>query len=312
MGSSDFKSGIESKLIIFSKTVRETLVYKCLLVISYKTPSHIITKNYKLLIKNISQLNELNCLAVQFSDSKSLKETFKLSWLGIPIIEVDIMRSFKMLDQSSFTPLVLNEYGVKQSALTGSNAFGLFGDLNRSSYFSVRNFAIKNFYTPINEIEYNFKSKNPNVFEFDALDSLNLLNTPQLVDTVYGKSLLFSRYDQRFTLKNKSNTCFGNLDLCKNGYALKIWTCFTNYNLMRITQNRAGYNNLFNSTRNMMKKMYLLQNGHKNSRKGLVIYYDAVKSQLVTVAKTSEKWFKSEVNFKLKLYAWYILIILLA
>lgn len=306
MGSNDFKSGIESKLIINSKSLREITVYRYSLIISFKTPSHAVTKYFRLLINNIAQLNELNCLTVQFTDSKSLKETIKLTWLEISSLEVENMQSANLIDQNSFTSFgSMKDYGIETSWLSSSNAFGFFGGFNKSSYLSIRNFEIKNFETPRDEIEYNFKSINPNVYDFDKLESLNAITQPQLIDTLFGKSLLFSRYDQQFTIKNTSNSCFGNLDTCKNGYTLKIWVCFTNYNLMRITQNRAGYSNQFNLTKNLMKKVYLLQNGQKNNHQGIVIYYDSAKNQLVTLAKTSTKWFKSEINFKIKFYSWY-------
>ena len=57
----------------------------------------------------------------------------------------------------------------------------------------------------------------------------------------------------------------------------------------------------------MTKKIYLLQNGQKDSRQGLVIYYDVNKNQLITIAKTSSKWYKLEVSLKVKLFAWYVI-----
>lgn len=302
-GSQDFKNGLDGRIIIHSKTKNEKTTYKYSLIINYKTSNYILTKSYKFYIKNITLLNELNCLTVQFSDGKHLKESLKINWLSIELIEKDT--TVQMLDHK--TSIQLSDYIFKTSTSSSSNSIGLFGDTNRKSYFSIQKFYLKNYETSFDEIEYDFKSSNPTVYEFNTLEMPNLSVTgmPQQVETIFGKSLLFSRNDQRLTIKDTTNSCFGNLDLCKNGYTIKIVTCFTNNNLMKISQIKSGFSTQFNLTKNLTKKIYLLQNGNANTRQGLIIYYDVTKSQLITIAKTSSKWYKSEIGFKLKLYAWY-------
>ena len=63
------------------------------MVLNYKTPSYTLTKSYKLFIDNIAQINELNCITVQFSDSKNSKQNLKLNWLNVNSVEIDSLNT---------------------------------------------------------------------------------------------------------------------------------------------------------------------------------------------------------------------------
>jgi len=60
--------------------------------------------------------------------------------------------------------------------------------------------------------------------------------------------------------------------------------------------------------KNVSKRIHILTNaGQKFNRKGLAIIYDLEKTQLIVYAKTLNKWYRADVNLKVKLYAWYII-----
>jgi hypothetical protein len=223
----------------------------------------------------------------------------------------------------SFSPYSLNslgEYGIKASVLSSSNSIGLIGDIAKQSYFNIKYFQLKNYVTSDYQIQYDFYSQNPIKYEFSSLEklfkkpNLNIIGSPQIVDTKYGKSLLFSKSDQKVLVNNAGSSCFYDLNECKYGYTLKLWVCFTNYNnLVRMKNKNSNSKddlgiNKDGSNKNVSKRIHILTNaGQKLNRKGLAIIYDLEKAQLIVYAKTLNKWYKAEVNLKVKLYAWYII-----
>jgi hypothetical protein len=326
-GAQDFSTGLEVIFYIYTTSDYQTneQTYNYVITVNFKTSKYTITKHYRLFLTNIVQLNNLNCLTIQFSDVRNLTTNMNLNWLNMQLQEVDSSFSAKMSENNllgrSYAPYStanLGNYGLKASTLASSNSIGIIGDIYKQSYFNIKNFELRNHEASLENIEYDFQSANPKIYEFNSLEKLfempnvNIVGTPQIVETRYGKSLLFSKSDQKVTISNVTNSCFGNLNLCKNGYTLKLWICFTNYNLMKSTSTISKSSNLktddsMSAQKNMTKKIFLLSNGgQKQNRNGLSIIYDLSKNQLTVYAKTYKKWYKAEVNLKLKLYVWYV------
>lgn len=320
-GSQDFHTGVEAILYIYSSN-DYTNEYNYVITINFKSQKYTITKNYKVFLNDITQLNNLNCLTVQFADVKNLTGNMNFNWLNYQVQELDSVLTARISETgipsrsfSSYSLSTLGEFGIKASVLSNSNSIGVFGDISKQSYFNVKNFELKNYDESLEQIEYDFYASNPATYEFNSLEKLfklpniNIIGSPQLVETRYGKSLLFSKLDQKVILNNVTNSCFGDLNLCKNGYTLKLWVCFTNYN----NNPAKGKSNPFDeaypsASKNVSKRIYLLSNGgHRYSRKGMAIVYDLNRNQLIVYSKTSKKWYKAEVNFKLKLFVWYII-----
>ena len=142
-----------------------------------------------------------------------------------------LSRSFAAYSMAS-----LGDFGLKASVLANSNSIGVFGDISKQSFFNVKTFELNNYESSLEKVEQDFYAANPVVYQFSSLEKLfkmphvSIVGSPQIVETRYGRSLLFSKSDQKVVLSNVSNSCFGNLNLCNNGYTLKLWVCFTNYN----------------------------------------------------------------------------------
>ena len=201
-------------------------------------------------------------------------------------------------------PSDFNEFDIKSSVFTSSNSIGLVGGTNKQSYFNIQNIEFRNYDLPFDYIESDFLSANPTVYELNSIEKLfeiqniNIIGNPQIVETRYGKSLLFSKLDQKVILTNVSESCFGNLNLCDKGYTLKIWFCSTNFNNNNNNYQSSDSNNL----------VHIIGNGgHKVDSHGISILYDAKNNRILAFAKTYTRWYKLSVDFKIKLYNWYII-----
>ena len=331
-GSQDFSTGLEAILYVHSSNDYQTneLVYSYMVKINFKSKKYILSKSFKINLKEITELNNLNCLTVKFGELNNIASSLKFNWLNYQIEETEsvltpsvnennlLSRSF-----SSYSIASLGDFGLKVSVLTNSNSIGIFGDISKQSFFNIKYFELKNYEIPIENIEYDFFSANPVVYQFNSLEKLfklphvTIVGSPQIVDTRYGRSLLFSKSDQKVVLNNVTNSCFGDLNLCKNGYTLKFWVCFTNYNnIIKSGNTNSNNNNKLhanddeNLSQNVSKRIYLISNGgEKSSQKGMAVIYDLENNQLLVYAKTIDKWYRAEVYFRLKLYVWYIITI---
>lgn len=148
-----------------------------------------------------------------------------------------------------------------------------------------------------------FRAANPTIsFEFDSLQGaqikslLQSYSPPQIVETRYGKSMLFANTNQLVTLNQTHHTnptCFDDLDLCTNGYTLKLLLCFTNYNLLKQAKSQSP------GPVSSNKLIYIL------TKTDMHMMYDLNESKLKLVARDDQGEFKSSVDFDLKLYMWY-------
>ena len=328
-GAQDFTTGIEAILYVHSQgdLTSHEQTYNYVVKINFKSKKSTLSKSYKVDIKDIVDLNNLNCLTVQFGDVSNLASNLRFHWLNYPVEEIESVESATLNENGllgrSFSPYStasLGDFGLKVSVLSSSNSIGIFGDITKQSFFNIKSFELKNYEASLEQIECDFYAANPVSYLFNSLEKLfkmpyvNIIGSPQVVDTRYGRSLLFSKSDQKVVLTNVTNSCFGDLNLCKNGYTLKFWVCFTNYNVK--TTGKTGDTSSSNTKlrneesyqQNASKRIYLLTNaGEKLSRRGMAIIYDLDKSQLIVYAKTVNKWYRAEVSFRLKLYVWYII-----
>lgn len=352
VGKSDFSTGLETFLNVYptpsnpnnNNQNMEKLnpTYTYVVTINYKTPKYTITKNFKISLDNIERLNELNCLSIQFSPKFLAQQitanqsfNLNLNWLNTPVEDAENYYSAKKTINTYSSYLssnLLRDYGLKSSTFSGTNSIGIIGDLTKQSYFNIENIQLKNCELNLADIEYDFSSFNPTVFEFDSYErlmktpNLNVIGSPQIIDSRYGKSLVLSTSEQKLIFRNVSNSCFGNLNYCKNGYTIKIWFCLTNYNNMYKQQQQPGAANnnasTFGEARSTQqqqqqqqarftranRKIFIVANGAKTIKSyKFNIFYDLNKSSLVVNLKTVKKAYKSEINLKLKLYIWYIL-----
>lgn len=176
------------------------------------------------------------------SHSTQQQPNIYVTWLNRPVKSIDQYLTAKNAQKSSSSSYSsyllanLKDLGLKSSVFARTNSIGVIGDFIKQSYFSVESFQLKNYDTSLDAIEYEFESANPRVFEFDSYEKLSRLGNleiagqPQIVDTRYGKSIMFSSPEQRLKFNNVSHECFGNMNMCKNGFTLKIWFCLANYN----------------------------------------------------------------------------------
>lgn len=162
-----------------------------------------MTKNFRIILSSVDQLNELNCLSIQFSKHNSNIQNQSLNnqpiihvlWLNNKIESVDqyfsasstIQKSIKTY--SSYFSSNLKDLGLKSSTFTATNSIGIIGDFSKQSYFGIENFQLKNYDASKESIQYEFESYNPKVIEFDSYDKLNrlynleIIGQPQIVET---------------------------------------------------------------------------------------------------------------------------------
>ncbi len=311
MGSNNFQTGLEAFFSIVSMTGIDsrTPIYNYVLTINLKTEKYTISKHFKIFLKNINQLEQLNCLTIQFPGLPNINTNIRLHWLNVNYEEIESTVTAKMTESGPAYPMHIpsdfNEYDVKTSVFTSSNSIGLLGDINKQSYFSIQNIELHNYDVPFDYIENEFLSANPTIYELNSIEKLfeiqniNIIGNPQIVETRYGKSFLFSKPDQKVIVNNVSNSCFGNLNLCDKGYTLKVWFCSTNFNSINSQQQALiESNNLIHIIGN---------GGHKLNSHGISIMYDIKNSRILAFAKTYSRWYKIAADFKIKLYNWYII-----
>ncbi|CAF0891184.1 unnamed protein product [Brachionus calyciflorus] len=292
IGSKDFKNGLEAFLYVHPKH-DETLEY--IITVNYRSKNIDLSKNFRIYLTDVSQLNNLNCLIIDFKDLKYLK----LTWLGQKLVEIDWTSTDinSKLTYSNYDLTDLKEFNFKTSQLM-SNSIGIIGDLKKESYFHIHKFQLRNQPAQMELIEYEFDSENPLILEFDSYEKLNqipnleLKGQPNLIDSKYGKSLLLMN-DQKILFKNVTN-CFGNIDQCKNGYTLKITFCLTNYKIKNETKrinlisNSGVINSIINET-----------NYNFN------IYYDLIKQNLIIDLKIPTRIYHTELSVKSKYFQWF-------
>lgn len=187
--------------------------------------------------------------------------------------------------------------------LTSSNSISIFGDPSQESFFKVKSFIIKNYAYNNDEEDTKsaaeFNSANPLVsFQFNGLEgSVNKITKkpPQIIETRYGKSMLFSQANQHVTLRSNQNqtSCYNDMDHCQNGYTLKLWLCFTNYNQLKNQATEPTQNTL----------IYIV------TKSDLQVVYDLKQSVFSVLIRDENNQYKSSISFKLKLYMWYTLTI---
>ena len=327
-GSSDLNHGLETSFSITPSNQKPT-TFDYQIKINYKLSKfNLITKRYKINVDDISKLNSLNCIVIQFSDKKE----FSLNWLDFQVEElndlVNVRSDRPNSISSSYSMQRLDEYGIKTPLPLTSNSIALFGDPEQNSFFKIKHFEIKNFVDEdtVGLIEHSFRSQVPNiVYQLSAgnellnrrinknFDAYTSMSAPQLVDTRYGKSMLFSKTDQALVIKRNATSnesCFDDFGLCKNGYTFKMWLCFTNYNLIKLQQQQLSLNKetdnlLFNQKVNkeFTQQIIIL------SKKDMQIVYDVDKSLFRFHVRNKNTVYKSEISFNLKLYMWYIITI---
>lgn len=297
IGKQDLRTGLEAFLNILPDSNGK---FDFFLIINFKTSKYEISKHFQIFLEDIFQLNNLNCLSIQFTDVNSLN--LNLIWLGQVVVEVEAKKAAPNYSLNTLNEL--KDLGLRSSLLSSSNSIGLIGDALKQSYFSVQNFELKNSDTSLEKLEIDFDSANPSIFEFDSIEklskipSLTIQGQPSIVDSKYGKSILFSSSEQKLIFQNVSDKCFGNLNLCKNGYTLKLWLCFTNYNS----------NRKIIDTPNMAKKIYIISNGAPGLNEySFSIYYDLNKGNLVVSLKSVKKIYHCEIGLKMKYFIWYTL-----
>jgi hypothetical protein len=334
-GSQDFTTGLEGILYVHSSNdfITNELVYNYVVKINFKSKKFTLSKSFKVNLKEITELNNLNCLTTKFGEMNNISSNLKFNWLNYHTEETESVLTPSMSENnllsrsfSSYSMANLGDFGLKVSVLSNSNSIGIFGDISKQSFFNIKYFELKNYEIQPENIEYDFYAANPVVFQFNSLEKLfkmphvTIVGSPQVVDTRYGRSLLFSKSDQKVVLTNVTNSCFGDLNLCKNGYTLKLWICFTNYNNIiksgssnnnnNNNNNKIHPNEDYNASQNASKRIYLITNGgEKSSRKGMSVIYDLEKNELLVYAKTTDKLYLAEVNFRIKLFVWYIITI---
>lgn len=154
---------------------------------------------------SLDELNELNCLSVQFSKQNphsiqnlstniQNQPNIHVSWLNKPIKSIDQYFTAKnaqksSVSYSSYLLSNLKEFGLKSSIFAGTNSIGIIGDFTKQSYFSIETFQLKNYDVSLESIEYDFESGNPRVYEFDSYDklsritNLDIFGQPQIVET---------------------------------------------------------------------------------------------------------------------------------
>ena len=157
-GSQDFHTGVEAILYIYSSN-DYTNEYNYVITINFKSQKYTITKNYKVFLNDITQLNNLNCLTVQFADVKNLTGNMNFNWLNYQVQELDSVLTARISETgipsrsfSSYSLSTLGEFGIKASVLSSSNSIGVFGDISKQSYFNVKNFELKNYDESLEQI----------------------------------------------------------------------------------------------------------------------------------------------------------------
>lgn len=313
MGSNNFQTGLEAFFsVIMTNPIDSSIpTYNYVLTINLKTEKYTITKHFKIYMKNINQLEQLNCLTIQFSGLPNINSNIHVHWFNLNIEEIESSVNAKMTETGPAYPMHLpsdfNDFDIKSSVFTSSNSIGLLGDISKQSFFSVENIELRNYDIPFDHIEYNYLDANPTVYEFNSIEKLfeipnvNIYNNPQIVETRYGKSLLFSKIDQKLVLTNVSNSCFGNLNLCNRGYTLKLWLCFTNFQ-----SNNNQQQPILKSNDDQSNMMHILSSGgHKIDSHGVALLYDVKNSKIFAYAKTFTRWYQLSAEFKIKLYSWY-------
>lgn len=263
--------------------------------VNYKVNKSILSRNFQINIDDTSLLNNLNCLIVQYTRTRGLE----LTWPGFTVKELDTQFSKDLKLQSS--------YQMSEQKVSKSSSIAIFGDFEQTSSFKIKHFEIKNYAKKVSDILSEFQQENPSVsYKFDHFEGsvkkniISMIASPQIVETRYGKSMLFSKTNQMVILANKdqneSKTCFHDLNKCSNGYTLKMWLCFTNYNLLKQTQNKQVTKNEPST-----KIIYIL------TKKDMQVIYDVDSTILTVFLKDSTKIYIANINFSLKLYMWYVL-----
>ena len=321
-GSSDLNHGLETTFSITPSNQKPT-TFDYQIKINYKLSKYdLITKRYKIYVDDISKLNSLNCVVIQFTDKKE----FSLNWLDFQVEElndlVNVRSDRPNSISSSYSMQRLDEYGIKTPLPMTSNSIGLFGDPEQNSIFKIKHFEIKNFVdeSTLGLIEHSFRSQVPNiVFQLGGgdellnrrinknFDAFMSTSAPQLVDTRYGKSMLFSKTNQALVIKRNQSSqesCFDDFGLCKNGYTFKMWLCFTNYNLIKLQQQQLSLNKETDRVNKEFTQQIIIL-----SKKDMLIVYDVDKSLFRFHVRNKNTIFKSEISFNLKLYMWYIITI---
>jgi hypothetical protein len=149
----------------------------------------------------------------------------------------------------------------------------------------VKRFKVQNYAQDLANIEAEFNAANPRLDFQYAPGPLTNYQRPQIVDTRYGQSMLFSKPGQSVALSNST--------AATGGYTLKVWLCFTNYNaLKQIKNEKSQVSGLI----------------HVLTRRDLEVSYDSNRSVLTVVVLDADGGeYKSEVDFDLKVFVWYTL-----
>lgn len=294
LGSSDFKSGLEAVLYVRPDQDRK---FSYIISVTHGSKHAKVMKHFQVHLADISELNRLNCLVVEFSDPTDLN----LVWLGHKLVQVDwpITRLDSKLSYFDYSVKDLKQLNFKSSHLT-SHSIGLIGDLHRESFFHIHKIKLKNAGQNLDLVEYEFESENPTEVDFDSYEKFNSISgleirgQPTIVDSKYGKSLLLIN-NQKLIFKNVSDKCLGNLALCKNGYTLKMIFCFTNYAARNSTETT--------------NKIFLISNSAESNETNysFYVYYDLDLQALVTDLKLPNRLYHSEIVFKLKYFSWFSL-----
>ena len=294
LGSTDFKSGLDAVLYVRPNFDNS---FSYIVSITYGSKQTKIIKHFQVYLSDISELNNLNCLVVQFTDPINLN----LVWLRQKLVEIEWPMAQINSKQTYFDYSLtdLKDLNLKSSHLT-SHSIGIIGDLNKESYFHVHKLKLKNQPQSLDQIESEFDSENPTDVDFDSYDKLRsivgleLYGQPALIDSKYGKSILLIN-NQKLMFKNVSDKCLGNLAVCKNGYTLKMVFCFSNY---------AVRNNS-----DPEKKIFLISNSAESNdtNYNFFVFYDLSIQALSIDLKLPNRLYHSEISFKLKYFTWYSL-----
>jgi hypothetical protein len=216
------KSGIEGSLFIYSNDNPRTRKYNFIIILNYKTNLVSLTKFYRIHLSSVSQLIDLNMLTIsyepkvplQHSNNSTTNMRLNVEWLDVRVDELSEDESkrfmhrftnrFEMEQYLTKTSLPMIWPNVTTKKSQSTTGVGIIGDHLKESYFNVKHFELRNSGRPErNELVYNFYSNNPFVYEFNSLKNLfdptklSIVGSPQLIDTKYGKSLLFSKKDQQ-------------------------------------------------------------------------------------------------------------------
>ena len=293
IGSPNFRNGLQGLLRIVPQRFYEDYFF----TLAYKNDKQSFIKNYKIYIDTFDELiSSINCITIRFGTGKVLRDELELDWLGLKVEQI----SENNLAAKSFD---FKKFRVKELSFTDSDSIGVLGDPENSSFFSISNFEIRNFYIPIDLIEKNFHLSNPKISEFTPTEEkfqgkFHLMGLPQVVDTKYGKSLLFTKQDQKLIIENIFDPT--NLNECKYGLTFKLWICFTNYNLARYSIKPARNEN------EQYNYIHILSSSSKDENQ-FEFKFNNQENRFLINANLLNKTYELSAYLKPKLYNWYII-----